>query len=75
MLGFDDPKFLELMRLGGIRGMIRLLWVTYLLEPEEVWCLNIFVNMVFKHSVYCVCLLVKIEYLLQRLPSKFYFFL
>jgi hypothetical protein len=68
MLGFDDPKFLELMRLGGIRGMIRLLWVTYLLEPEEV-------KMVFKHSVYCVCLLVKIEYLLQRLPSKFYFFL
>jgi hypothetical protein len=41
MLGFDDPKFLELMRLGGMRGMIRLLLVTYLLESEEVCCLNI----------------------------------
>jgi hypothetical protein len=42
MLGFDDPKMLELMRLGGLRGMIRMLWVTSLLEPEEVWSLNIF---------------------------------
>jgi hypothetical protein len=36
MLGFDDPKMLELMRLGGMTGMIQLLRVTSLLEPEEV---------------------------------------
>jgi hypothetical protein len=41
MLGFDDTKMLELTRLGGMRRMIRLLWVTTLLEPEEVWSLNI----------------------------------